>query len=227
MRRRSGNGDRERETSHRLEGSNGVLAVAQVVEWLPNVARRVQACPAHKYVRPAIAHFRLEQLLHLALGHAVRPTSESPPRRSGRRRYMRRRSTLNTGKMRHVAGMSSQYVFGVVRARPRKGPIHRWESSERDRRCVCSVSRSSAAPRPPQRTARPAGSRREASSSCLRRAGALLQQRQHFRSHVPHQVRGSLAGPCWVGCSRGVQGAARMLAAGGVEGRVAGAEGRG
>ena len=70
-------------------------------------------------------------------------------------------------------------------------------------------------------------SRREVSSSSLRRAGALLQQRQHFRSHVPHQVRGSLAGPCWVGCSRGVQGAARMLAAVGVEGRVAGAEGRG
>ena len=41
---------------------------------------------------------------------------------------------LNSGKMRHVAGMSSLYVFGAVRARTRKGPIHREESSERDGR---------------------------------------------------------------------------------------------
>ena len=55
-----------------LEGSNGVLAVGQVVKRLPRVARRVQACPAHKHVLPAIEQFELEQLLHLVLGHAVR-----------------------------------------------------------------------------------------------------------------------------------------------------------
>ena len=55
-----------------LEGSNGVLAVGQLVERLPRVALRVQACPAHKYVRQATAHFKLEQLLHLMLWHAVR-----------------------------------------------------------------------------------------------------------------------------------------------------------
>ena len=37
----------------------------------PRVARGVQACPAHKYVRPAIEHFKLEQLLHLVFGHAI------------------------------------------------------------------------------------------------------------------------------------------------------------
>ena len=56
----------------------------------------------------------------------------------------------------------------------------------------------------------------------------LLLPRQHFRSHAPHQVRGSFAGPRWVGCSRGGQGAAAGVpAAVGVEGRVAGAERRG
>ena len=48
------------------------LAVGQVVERLPRVARRIHACPAHKYVRPVIVNFKLEQLLHLVLGHAVR-----------------------------------------------------------------------------------------------------------------------------------------------------------
>ena len=38
----------------------------------PTCPRRVQACPAHKYVRPAMAHFKLGHLLHLVLGHAVR-----------------------------------------------------------------------------------------------------------------------------------------------------------
>ena len=56
---------------------------------------------------------------------------------------------------------------------------------------------------------------------------SLLQQRPHFRSHAPHQVRSSLARPRWVGCSGGVQGAVGVLAAVGVNGRVAGAEERG
>ena len=34
-------------------------------------ARRVQACPAHQHVRPAVAHLELEQLLHLVRGKAV------------------------------------------------------------------------------------------------------------------------------------------------------------
>ena len=40
-------------------------------------------------------------------------------------------------------------------------------------------------------------------------------------------MRSSLAGPRWVGCSRGGQGAARVLAAVGTEGNVACPEGRG
>ena len=51
-----------------------------------------------------------------------------------------RRSTLNSGKTRRIAGLSSLYVFGAVRARTRKGPIKRGDDSERDGRCVCSVS---------------------------------------------------------------------------------------
>ena len=92
------------------------------------------------------------------------PASESPPRLSGRRRCGRRHSTLNSGKTRHVAGMSSRYVFGAVRARTRKGPIHRGGSSERDGRAVCFVSGSTSSP-----TAN-CTSRQEASSSALRRS---------------------------------------------------------
>ena len=41
---------------------------------------------------------------------------------------------------------------------------------------------------------------------------SLLQQRPHFRSHEPHQVRDSLAGPRWVGCSGGRPRARRTTA---------------
>ena len=47
---------------------------------------------------------------------------------------------LNSGKTRHVARMSSLYVLGAVRARIRKGPIHRGDRIERDGRGVCSVT---------------------------------------------------------------------------------------
>ena len=52
------------------------MAASQLVR-LPRVARRNQAGPAHQYVRPAIAHLELEQLLlrverHFVLGNAVR-----------------------------------------------------------------------------------------------------------------------------------------------------------
>ena len=55
-----------------LGGGDGILAVGQVVERLTRVARCVQACPAHQYVRPAVVHLELGQLLHLVLWHAFR-----------------------------------------------------------------------------------------------------------------------------------------------------------
>ena len=47
-----------------LEGRSGILAFGQVVERLPRVARRVQACPVHQYIRQAIDdHLELEHRL--------------------------------------------------------------------------------------------------------------------------------------------------------------------
>ena len=173
------------------------------------------------------------------------PTSESPPRRSGPQRYGRRRSTLRSGKTRHVAGMSSLHVLDAVRARTRKGPIHRRGSSERDGRGVCSVCSSTSSP-----TAN-CTSRREASSSALCRSCRVCKS---DRTSAVTRPSGAQQ-PCrinWVGCcsrqwpevydlchtflhvarvtlcrsGRGGQGAAGVLAAVGVEGHVAGPEGR-
>ena len=134
------------------------------------------------------------------------PAPETPPRRSVRRGQGRRRSTSNSGKTRHVAGLSSLHVSGAVRTRTRKWPIHSRESSERDGRGVCSVSRNTSSPTADR------ASRREASSSALRRScrSCNLQQRPHFRSHAPHQVHSRIAGPRWGGCVGGGQGATEV-----------------
>ena len=89
---------------------------------------------------------------------------------------------LNSGKMRHVARMSSLYVswFGAVRARIRKGPIHRGDWT-RPRAAGTGGAYGPAAPRPPQRTARLAGRRRAPPSTgpaALARTESHLQVEQ-------------------------------------------------
>ena len=44
-------------------GRAGSVAVGQVVERLPRVARRVKAYPAHQHVGPDIMHLELEQVI--------------------------------------------------------------------------------------------------------------------------------------------------------------------
>ena len=140
-----------------LEGSNGILAFGQVVERLPSSPTcSPPRCPAHcsTYGRPQL-------ILNLSIacpscsgtqsgpaaGGGPASAGESPPMWSGR--WTQRlgythtfdiEQYLNSGKMRHVARMSSLYVLGAVRARIRKGPIHRGDRIERDGRGVCSVT---------------------------------------------------------------------------------------
>jgi hypothetical protein len=75
-------------------------------------------------------------------------------------------STLNLGKERHVAESSRRYVLGAGHASTLKGPIQRGESSKRDGRGACSVSRiTSSLTGTAKRT-----SRRCVSNSALRRS---------------------------------------------------------
>ena len=66
-RRRAG----ERAAGRPLEDGDGGLAVGQIVERLPCVARRVHACPAHQHAERAVAQLLHLVLLHLVLGRAV------------------------------------------------------------------------------------------------------------------------------------------------------------
>ena len=61
-------------------------------------------------------------------------------------------------------------------------------------------------------------SRRKASSSALRLSCRSCNPHYSSNWHAHYQVRSSLAGPRWVGCSRGGQKAKGMLAAVGIEG---------
>ena len=103
-RRRSGKGA----TGRLLEGSNGVLAVGQVVKWLPRVARRVQAGPAHKYVRPAIRILNLAAPAPRARarrpGRPLAVVGRHPSRRGGQ--VVGDRGAGDSGKTRHVASTS-------------------------------------------------------------------------------------------------------------------------
>ena len=106
--------------------------------------------------------------------------------RGGGRVVGRRRSALNSGETRtRVAGISSLQAFGAVRARTRKGTIHRKEGSGRDGRGACAPCRlCRATPRSPPRTALPAGRRR--APPCAGPAAPATAP--HVRSHAPHQV---------------------------------------
>ena len=180
-----------------LEGSNGILAFGQVVERLPSSPTcSPPRCPAHcsTYGRPQL-------ILNLSIacpscsgtqsgpaaGGGPASAGESPPMWSGR--WTQRlgythtfdiEQYLNSGKMRHVARMSSLYVLGAVRARIRKGPIHRGDWT-RPRAAGTGGAYGPAAPRPPQRTARLAGRRRAPPSTgpaALARTESHLQVEQ-------------------------------------------------
>jgi hypothetical protein len=56
-----------------FEGGDGLLAVGQVIQRLPRVARRVAAGSPHQGMGPAVAHLELEQLRHRAPGAPSAP----------------------------------------------------------------------------------------------------------------------------------------------------------
>ena len=149
-RRRSGKGA----TGRLLEGSNCVLAAGQVVERLTRVARCVQACPAHKYVRPTIAHFKLEQLLLLVLGHAVR---------AGRWRWWAGiRVAAEAVRSSEVGAQAFDFELGEDA--PRRGNVERvlvWRSAREDPEGT----------HPPRREQR------------ARREGRVLRVQQHLVPH--------------------------------------------
>ena len=132
----------------------------------------------------AIARLELEQLLHLVLSHAVRSS----------RRLLRaciRVAVWAVGP----SGVRAQ-AFDVERRGP--SSAGRAASATRGVCAPCRNTQHGKTPRPSQRAARPAGRRPGGLAPVL----PLLQQGPHFRSHAPHKVLSSLAGPRGVECSR-------------------------
>ena len=181
-RRRAGEG----RTGRLLKGSKGVLAVGQVVERLPRVARRVQAqpwaCPAPLYVRPAIAPPRCSGTPSGPATCCGGPASESPPRRSGRQRYRHRRLTLKTrprlgcatSRICRACTCWAPCARGSGRGPSTAGTLGRAASATGG---ACAPCR--ATPRPHSKPHIPPELR----------LAAVLQLGPHFRSHAPHQVR--------------------------------------
>ena len=134
--------------------------------------------------------------------------------RDGRGRGAGARHLTRERRHPHVAGTSRRYVLDAVRARTRKVPYQRGESSERDSegRGVCSMSSSTSS-----QTSNCTSRRRRAPP---RGDLPLPRQCPHLLRHVPHESCRVLAWTRWVRGRCGGKRAAGLLAAVGVQGRV-------